>query len=190
PAEPDLWLIGLVLCTAIGLAIAGRDDARRREPALMALVFFTGMALLPVHGALFGTTMLEWPRYGTYEARIAAVIYDDGEQQRWILSDITADANWTVPDVRLARVSVSSAHSASVGDTVTARIRFYPVPPPAVPGGYDSQFASYFDGIGAYGNVFEAVVTPAEECGPLRLVEQARSVITARVVGQLGDSIG
>src|SRR5690606_11922452 len=78
----------------------------------------------------------------------------------------------------------------TVGDAITARIRFYPVPPPAVPGGYDSQFVSYFDGIGAYGNVFEVEIRPAEEGGPLRVVEQMRTAITARVVKQLGDRIG
>lgn len=190
PGEPNPWIVGLGICAAIGLAVAGRDVALRREPAMMGLVFAIGMVLLPIHGALFGTAMLEWPRYGTYEARIEAVIYDDGEQQRWLLSNITATEDWTAPDVRLARVSVSGATPATVGDAITARIRFYPVPPPAVPGGYDSQFVSYFDGIGAYGNVFEVEIRPAEEGGPLRVVEQMRTAITARVVKQLGDRIG
>ena len=190
PGEPHPAAIGLGIFAAAILAIRARDAASLREPVLMALVFVLGMALLPVHGFLFGTPMLDAPRYGTYEARIDAVISDDGQQQRWILSEISGAVDWTVPDVRLARVSVSSAHSAVAGDAITARIRFYPVPPPAVPGGYDSQFVFYFDGIGAYGNVFEVEITPAEEGGPLHFVERIRSAITARVVAQLGDRIG
>lgn len=190
PGEPDAAaLIAGIGATIIFAARARDTDAR--EPAFMALVFAIGMALLPLHGTLFGTPMLESPRYGTYEARIDAVISDDGQEQRWILSNITGAVDWTVPDIRLARVSVSSTHSVSVGDGVSARIRFYPVPPPAVPGGYDSQFVSYFDGIGAYGTVLgDLAIVPVEEGGLSRLVDAVRGAITARVVAQLGDRIG
>lgn len=194
PTEPALLTIGLGIVTAVGFAIAGRNNARTRELAMLAVLMGLGTALLPAHGALFGTPMLETARYGTYTARIDAVIFDDGEQQRWILSDIAAAAgseDWTVPDVRMARVSVSGAYVVSPGDTIEARIRFYPVPAPAVPGGYDSQFISYFDGIGAYGNVLSEVsVASAEDAGVSRFIKDIRAAITARLVEQLGDRIG
>jgi competence protein ComEC len=91
----------------------------------------------------------------------------------------------------MSRVSVSGAYAASSGDTIEARIRFYPVPAPAVPGGYDSQFISYFDGIGAYGNVLgEVSIAAARESDLSRFVNDIRGAITARLVAQLGDRIG
>lgn len=191
PREPEPITLGLGVVAAVLLALAGRDTIRVRETALAAVVFGVGMALLPIHGALFGTPMLEVARYGTYSARIDAVISDDGQEQRWIISDIAGDVDWTVPDVRLARVSVSSPYQVSSGDIATARIRFYPVPPPAVPGGYDSQFVSYFDGIGAYGTVLGDVeIERGQGRGAADVVGDIRSAITARVVNQLGDRIG
>jgi competence protein ComEC len=194
PMEPALLTLGLGIGAALILAISGRNSAGIREPALLGLLVGLGMALLPIHGALFGTPMLETARYGTYTARIDAVIFNDGEEQRWILSDIAAaegTADWTVPDIRMSRVSVSGAYAASSGDTIEARIRFYPVPAPAVPGGYDSQFISYFDGIGAYGNVLREVsIAAARESDLSRFVNDIRGAITARLVAQLGDRIG
>jgi competence protein ComEC len=194
PMEPALLTLGLGIGAALILAISGRNSAGIREPALLGLLVGLGMALLPIHGALFGTPMLETARYGTYTARIDAVIFNDGEEQRWILSDIAAaegTADWTVPDIRMSRVSVSGAYAASSGDTIEARIRFYPVPAPAVPGGYDSQFISYFDGIGAYGNVLgEVSIAAARESDLSRFVNDIRGAITARLVAQLGDRIG
>lgn len=194
PMEPALLTLGLGIGAALIFVISGRNNAGIREPALLCLLVGIGASLLPIHGALFGTPMLETARYGTYTARIDAVIFNDGEEQRWILSDIAAAegmADWTVPDIRMARVSLSGAYAASSGDTIEARIRFYPVPAPAVPGGYDSQFISYFDGIGAYGNVLGDVsIAAARESDLSRFVNDIRGAITARLVAQLGDRIG
>lgn len=195
PSEPDLRAIAALLLAALVLVACSRNSPTMRQLAPLALVLCIGTTVLPAHGLISGTPMLETPRYGTYAARINAVVFDDGQQQRWILSDIAnaADArqDWTVPDIRRARVLVRETHPVSSGDRVTARIRFYPVPPPAVPGGYDSQFVSYFSGIGAYGNVLgDVVVEPVAPSGPTRVVDDIRAAVTARLVGQLGDRVG
>ncbi|WMT90634.1 ComEC/Rec2 family competence protein [Pelagibacterium sp. H642] len=194
PTEPTLLTLSVTIFLAAACAIVGRNDAKVREPALLGVLAGLGMMLLPIHGALFGTSMLETARYGTYTARVDAVIFDDGENQRWVLSDVAASGEseeWMVPDVRLARVSVHGDYAVSPGDVIETRIRFYPVPAPAVPGGYDAQFVSYFDGIGAYGNVLgEVSLTSAEEAGLSRFIKDIRAAITARLVAQLGDRIG
>ncbi|MAN77724.1 MAG: hypothetical protein CML24_11160 [Rhizobiales bacterium] len=191
PDEPALTSLAVLLGIALVAAWTGRDRALVRETALLAAMFAVGMVLLPVHAALFGTPMLEAPRYGTYTARIEAVTYDDGSQQRWILSDIAGTPDWTVPEIRMARVTVPGSYTVSPGDTLTARIRFYPVPPPAVPGGYDSQFISHFDGIGAYGTAFGDIeIEQGGEGGLARIVKDVRATITARIVAQLGERIG
>jgi len=191
PGEPAFSSLALLIGFTFVAAWLGRDHAAIRETGLLAAMLAIGMALLPVHAALFGTPMLETPRYGTYTARIEAVTYDDGDQQRWVLSNITGTPDWTVPDIRFARVTVPSALAVSPGDTLTARIRFYPVPPPAVPGGYDSQFVSHFDGIGAYGTAFGDIeIETSGDGGLARIVKEIRAAITARIVSQLGERVG
>jgi competence protein ComEC len=191
PDEPASTSPAILIGITLVATWMGRDRAHIRETALLAAMFAVGMALLPVHAAFFGTPMLEAPRYGTFTARIEAVTYDDGSQQRWVLSNITGAPEWTVPDIRFARVTVPGSYTVSPGDTLTARIRFYPVPPPAVPGGYDSQFVSHFDGIGAYGTALGDIeISKSDEGGLARAVKNIRAAITARIVSQLGERIG
>ncbi|WP_417581450.1 ComEC/Rec2 family competence protein [Pelagibacterium sp.] len=191
PEEPGLGQLAILMGCALFTFLLGRNHPRLREIGLLAVMFSIGAMLLPIHGALFGTTMLEAPKYGTYTARIEAVTYDDGSQQRWVLSGIAGEPEWAVPEVRMARVTVQGVYAVSPGDVVTARIRFYPVPPPAVPGGYDSQFVSHFDGIGAYGTAFGDIGIEKHGTGGLaRIVKDLRAAITGRIVGQLGDRIG
>lgn len=191
PSEPSPFALISAMLLATALAFAVRTRSGWREPAVLAAIFVAGAGLLPLHGAVFGTDMLQVARYGSYTARIDAVISDDGQDQRWIISHIAGEPDWAVPDIRRARVSVVGSQKASAGDLLAARIRFYPVPAPAVPGGYDSQFISYFDGIGAFGSVLgEAEVIAAEEGGAWRAINRLRNAITQRLVDQLGDRIG
>lgn len=56
------------------------------------------------------------------------------------------------------------------------------MPGPVLPGGHDTQFHSYFDGIGAFGNATGAlVVTPPAETGLGRSVEAVRQAIGTRI---------
>ncbi|HWJ87320.1 MAG TPA: ComEC/Rec2 family competence protein [Pelagibacterium sp.] len=188
PVEPQPVTLVMALLAFLILEIARPNS---NGFAQMGMIFCLGIMLLPIHGALLGTAMLDAPRYGTYTARVDSIPFNDGQQQRWILSDIEGDEAWTVPPVRRARIVVQGDYPVVPGDRIEARIRFYPVPAPAVPGGHDSQFASYFSGIGAYGNAFdEVIVTPGTSKTLQRIVEHARNAITARLVNQLGDRIG
>ncbi|RDE07969.1 ComEC/Rec2 family competence protein [Pelagibacterium lacus] len=191
PQEPQ---IGSLAAGGVGLAAAGLWSRRHRWLGMLfqlAVMVWVGLALLPLHGFFLGTNMLQQARYGTYSAHIDAVLSDDGESQRWIISDISGEPDWAVPDVQRARVTVNGGPSVSSGDRMTVRIRFYPVPSPAVPGGYDSQFISYFEGIGAFGTALGDVTVAPRETGALwNGINTLRAAITARLVERLGDRIG
>ena len=191
PHEPDPLHLVVGALVVSGAAFAMRRHHWSRPLLALVALFWFGACLLPLHGALFGTRMLEDPAYGTYSARIEAVLRDDGRTQRWLLSNIRGEPEWAVPDIRLGRVTVTQGPRVSTGDMINARIRFYPVPPPAVPGGYDSQFISYFDGIGAYGSVLgDLTVIEADAQGIDRLIANLRRSITEKIVAHLGARIG
>lgn len=168
---------------ALGVALVmarGSDLAWRW--LVLAAAFWTGVALPEVHGALFGTEMLQRPAYGAYQARIDEVISDADGERRAIISGIRPVADARSVPMRRARIVVKDGPPLSAGDMVEGPMRFYPVPGPVVPGGYDTQFHSYFDGVGAFGNTTGAVrVTSEGEASLDRAVEGLRQAIGARI---------
>ncbi len=152
PQEPHplaLGLAGAALVTALWLV---RHAIGMLRAIVAALAFWTGFSLLMLHGALFGTPMLSYPAYGNYEMRVDQVLSEDDTARRIIVSSITPlDDARDIP-VRRARLFVRDADALAAGDVLRGAVRFAPVPGPVVPGGFDSQFHGYFDGIGAFGN--------------------------------------
>src|SRR5690606_18738201 len=75
------------------------------------------------------------------------------------------------------------------GDRVTGPFRFAPVPGAVYPGGYDTQFHAYFDGIGAYGNSTQppVIVETGSESAPAHMVDAIRRGISNRVDGVLAQ---
>lgn len=158
---------------------------------VLALALWAGYCALPLHGALLGTSMLATPKYGHYTMRLDSVIRDDGIEQRWLVSHIETDAPRDDPGVRRARLSAPGGIAVRPGDLIEARIRFYPVPPPVLPGGYDAQFTGYFIGIGAYGSILgDPVVARHGDGGLMRIIEDIRSGITGRILAVLEPNIG
>ncbi|HEY9010298.1 MAG TPA: ComEC/Rec2 family competence protein [Devosia sp.] len=179
PQPAVLAAVGGVL--AVGLLVA-RGNAGVWRGLLLAAAFWSGVALLEVHGALFGTAMLQRPIYGTYRAQVDEVISDSDGERRIVISRIQPTADARPVPMRRARIVVKGGPSIAAGDVVEGAVRFYPVPGPVVPGGYDTQFHSYFDGIGAFGNTTGPVtVVSAGEAGLDRIVEGLRGAIGARV---------
>ncbi|WP_196258293.1 ComEC/Rec2 family competence protein [Pelagibacterium limicola] len=179
PFEPDLF----VLACGAGIAVAAIYFVRRTHWAVMGLAALVGFNALPFHGAVFGTPMLAAPKYGQYTMRIDAVIFDDGEAQRWLVSGIDAEDPRDDPGVRRARVAVPGNLAVQPGDRVHARVRFYPIPAPVAPGSYDAQFTGYFDGIGAYGAVLDTSGIIASGEGELfRFTERLRRAIAERIL--------
>ena len=185
--EPASQHVAIGVLLAVLLAAA----TRLRALALPLVAVAIGFAALPVHGALFGTVMLGAPKYGHYEMRLDSVIFDDGEAQRWLVSSITARDERDDPGVRRARLAAPGDVHVEPGDIIESRVRFYPVPAPVLPGGYDAQFSGYFAGIGAYGSILgEPLVIPTEEGGAYRLIEYIRKAIAERILAVLKPNIG
>jgi len=181
PAEPPAWALA-----AAGLVLAGLLFVLRRTAwlgwASLALAAWLGLCLLPLHAHWFGTSMLYRPAYGLFEARVDEILSATPESRRLVISQITpAEGTRPVP-IRRARLLAPPEPMLAPGDTIRANMRFAPVPGPVLPGAYDGQFHSYFNGIGAYGNVtsqFERISEgPADAT---RFIELTRMTIGARI---------
>lgn len=185
-APPVPWQLATVAAALVAGLAAALVLGRGWRPALLALAFWVGVSLLSVHGALFGTPMLDRPVYGRFEARIDQIVSETGSRWRLIVSSIVPEGDARPVAVRRARIVVDGGPDVAPGDVIRAPIRFYPVPGPVVPGGHDTQFHAYFDGIGAYGSTTGAVeIVRRGGGGAARLVDAVRRGIAERIDAQL-----
>ncbi len=175
-------LIAGGLVAAAGLLGTRTRDSQRHAVVLFAW-FWLGLALLPMHGVLNGTQMLFRPAYGTYTVHIDSIVSEIDGDLRVIVSDVVAEEGSRAVPIRRARLVLDGAPDVAPGDTVRGRMRFYSVPGPVVPGGFDSQFHAYFAGVGAYGNAFAPldVVARGGDIEPARWVDFLRRAIGARI---------
>jgi competence protein ComEC len=181
--EPPLWALAAgAAAIVLGLVAALRSMTSVRLAMLLA-AFWTGLCLLPLHGALFGTPMLERPAYGTYQVRVDEIIEETPDAKRIIVSTITPSAEDRAVPIRRARLLVKGGPDLSPGDVIEGQFRFAPVPSPVFPGGFDTQFHSYFDGIGAYGNSIHppVLVTSGDPKSPAHVIDAIRRGIAARI---------
>lgn len=183
PEAPEPLLLGgggALLLAA--LVLAARSLAVTRCLALLA-AFWVGFSLLAIHAALFGTPMLVRPVYGSYQMRIDDILTESADGMRAVVSGIVpADGARVVP-MRRARIVIEEAGDLSPGDTIRGPVRFYAVPGPVVPNGFDTQFHAFFDGIGAYGSTTGTVQRTAtgSDSAPERVVDSIRRGIAARI---------
>jgi len=173
-ATEAMLAVGIAL--AIGLVLT-RNKAVSYRLMLLAAAFWAGVCLLSVHGALFGTAMLKYPLYGVYEARIDEIVSDAESGRRVIVSGIRPVTDARAVPMRRARIVVRGDRPLAPGDIIRAPIRFMAVPGPVVPGGYDTQFHAFFDGIGAYGNA----------TGEVEVVRHGEAGLDAWVAGLRGE---
>jgi competence protein ComEC len=187
PNEPAPWVLGLVgSAIAVGLLLARGNTAMFRTLTL-AGAFWVGISLLSVHAVLFGTTMLARPAYGTYEMRVDEIVSELESGTRAIVSSITPTGTSRTVPMRRARIVIAEGPSLAPGDIIRAPVRFYAVPGPVVPNGFDSQFHAFFDGVGAYGNATAAVerVSTGSNSAPERVIDGIRRGIAARIDADL-----
>lgn len=183
PTEPDPLVLTLV---GIGLALALILSRNRLSAFLtiaLAAAFWLGFSLLAIHAALFGTTMLARPAYGTYEMRVDEIVSEAESGVRAIVSTITPTGTSRAVPMRRARIVIADSPTLAPGDTIHAPVRFYAVPGPVVPNGFDTQFHAFFDGVGAYGNTTGAVkpVASGDSSAPERIIDGIRRGIAARI---------
>ncbi len=183
PVEPPIQvLIAGATATVVLLLALWRSLAGMRLAVALAAGWL-GFCLLPLHGAMFGTQMLVRPAYGTYQARVDEILSETQSEKRVILSQITPLADTREVPVRRARVVIKAGPDLSPGDVISGPFRFAPVPGPIYPGGFDTQFHAYFDGIGGYGNSTQApaIVSVGSETTPEHVVDAVRRGISARI---------
>jgi competence protein ComEC len=182
PAEPSLVLLLTGLGLAAGLLVALRQRHGPWQAAVLLAALWCGFGLMPLHGALWGTEMLRRPAYGTYQFRVDEVLTAADGEMRALVSAITPVGEARAVPMRRARLVLGS-ETLKPGDLVEAAVRFYPVPGPAIPDGFDAQFQGYFDGVGAYGNNTSdlVVVAAGDESAPVRVTDGIRRGIAARI---------
>lgn len=183
PTEPahGVLLILIVVC-ALLVAVSPARPRLRRVSAL-ALAAAIGAGLLPLHGTLWGSPMLVYPAYGTYEAVVDEVLSEFDGGRRIVVSQIRALGEARPVDVRRARIIVPAEPQVAPGDRIRADLRLARVPAPILPGAFDSQFHAYFASIGAYGNVVGnfVLVASGEGLHLVRSVDSLRRGIGERI---------
>ena len=155
----------------------------------LLVALWLGFCLLPIHGALFGTQMLARPAYGTYEMRVDEIVSTIDGDVRAIVSRITPGTDTSALPIRRARIVVRAGTALAPGDVIRAPVRFYAIPGPVVPNGFDTQFHAYFDGIGAYGNTTGSVeiITTGDLSAPERTIDGIRRAIAQRIDADLSQ---
>lgn len=187
-APPASLALGLVAIALAAAPVLSHATAGTFRFFMLFAAGWIGFCLLPVHGAMFGTSMLSRPAYGTFEVRVDEIISETENGKRVVVSAITPLADTRAVPMRRARIVINGGPDLSPRDIVRAPIRFYQVPGPVVPGGYDTQFHSYFDGIGAYGNATGAVELVRQgETAPERIIDGLRHGIADRIDAQLSQ---
>ena len=181
-------LAGGAAAIGLMLVLSLQAPVRLRLSMLLAAAWL-GLSLLPIHGALFGTPMLARPAYGTYQARVDEILSETVTETRVVLSEITPTGKDRPVPVRRARVVIKAGPDLSPGDVITGQFRFAPVPGPVYPGGFDTQFHAFFDGIGAYGNAIKPpiIVTLGDEGTPAHIIDASRRGISTRIDAVLSE---
>lgn len=186
PVLPSPWLLlGGAVAIAAAL-VATRTSLAWFHGLTLLAAFWTGFGLLTVHGALFGTPMLDRPVFGNYRFVIDEVLSEKPGEVRAIVSAILPASDARAVPAKRARLVIKGAPIAP-GDTFEGPVRFYDVPGPILPNGFDTQFHSYFDGVGAYGNTTSSptLVAHGTDAAPQRLIDAIRRGIAARLDQQL-----
>jgi competence protein ComEC len=189
PVLPDLFPILVTGVVLLLLAALTRNRLATFRATVLALCAWLGFSLLATHGALFGTTMLARPLYGTYEMRVDEIILETESGVRTIVSAISPVGDARAAPMRRARIVVAQGTALAPGDIIRAPVRFYAVPGPVVPNGFDTQFHAYFDGIGAYGNTTGAMEVRAkgDDTAIEHVVDSIRRGIATRIDAQLNQ---
>lgn len=181
-----LALTAIGACIVLALILTLERIHLFRSLTLVAAAWL-GFSLLTVHGAVFGTAMLAKPIYGTFEMHVDEIVSEAESGVRAIVSAITpAEDDRSVP-MRRARIVIAGGPALGPGDTIRASVRFYPVPGPVLPNGFDTQFHAYFDGVGAYGNTTGTVerIDTGDPSELGRIIDTVRRTIAARIDAHL-----
>ncbi len=148
--------------------------------ALTLAAVAAGAASLAIQNARVGAPMLT----RTMSADITGVVraVDRMPNRQRIVVTLT-ETNLPEPRPAAVRLVVRGGGPLEVGMTVRGGARLFPIPGPAIPGGYDPARRLYFDGIGATGFTYgppEIIAPPG--AGIANRIAAARKTIAERIM--------
>jgi len=153
PAEPAPWNLPTGIFVLAALLVFSRSATPPFRMALAAgLLVATGMALAQLHTSWKATPMLGSDVTTRLTGRIVALEERANGRTRFTIDVLKTER----PELRYApdRVRVTAPGSAEgfeLGGGVYGLVRLTSPSGPALPGGYDFAFHSYFNGIGSNG---------------------------------------
>jgi competence protein ComEC len=161
PAEPPIWLYPVLAAVLLVGAFLVARQWLVQNLLLLAAFVALGVGLMSSTAAMRGTTLLAYPTAGTVAGEVRQLDMRPDANLRLVLR-LSGNPMEALSNVRLVRLTIDAKHydrreMPRIGQILEVRARFIPVPKPVYPGGYDPQFHSYFDGIGAYGSTLEPI---------------------------------
>ena len=153
PVEPAPWNVpaGILVLGALVALSLGTNLAIRTVFAAGLLVA-TGMALAQLHTSWKATQMLGSDVTTRLKGRIVAIEERANGRTRFTIDVLTTERpELRHPPGRVRVTAPGSAEGFELGGGVYGLVRLTSPSGPALPGGYDFAFHSYFNGIGANG---------------------------------------
>ncbi len=187
--EPSWFIVILAGLILLSLLVWQMIKGNLNVSSILIFSIWVGFILLPIHAQIFGTQMLKYPSFGTYQVKVIKVLSLRDDGQRIIVSNINALESSRDLPIRSARLFIRKGPLLEAGDIIEGKMRFAPVPSPVTVGGYDSQFQSYFVGIGAFASTTNApkIITKQSDFSFKAFIDQSRFNIGKRISSVLQD---
>ena len=194
PRDPPLWLFMTPVALGVALYLARRAETWIILSLRAALFVSCGFAAAQTHALLSEPVRLAWPLAAQwYEAEVVAVGRTESGL-RLTLAGLTRDGAG-VPEVGAGRVRLTlrTGEAPPVGARVRVRAVLTPVPPPLVPGGFDSRLSQFFQGIVGHGTIYALEVraggeTPFLTAWRLALAERIRQHVPG-IAGEIAIAL-
>ena len=191
--EPELWPAASTAAGGLLLALALRRSPGWRAAAVLLAVFAAGFALMRARTIEDAAPVLA-RRLGPVElsGRVTDI---DRVERGWRIVVAPDPVPELAPGAMPSRLRIHippSSDPLDPGDRVRLKAMLFPVPGPALPGGYDFQRDAYFRHIGGAGYSYGAAhrIGEASPGGWREALRHLRSRMTRRIAEVLPGSTG
>jgi len=157
PREPSLVALIIAALVAAGAAWSRRNAVASFRVALLAAVFFAGLAAASAHTTLALAPVIPGERTVSLAGWIASEEEGPNGGRRLIVRVASMDGIEARDRPAYVQVTVRArAADLSAGQAIMLKARLSPPSGPAIPGGYDFSFAPFYAGIGGIGFAYGA----------------------------------